>query len=170
MTFPHLGKKPEFGRNVFIAPTATVIGDVKTGDDVSIWYGVVARGDVNWIWIGSGTNIQDGSKLHVTTERFPLKIGHRVSVGHSATLHGCTVGDDCLIGIGATVLDGVSIGSGSIVAAGSLVPEGKQIPEGHLAMGLPAKVLRPVTEEEKQRVHLTAKRYIELKNAYLRRT
>jgi carbonic anhydrase/acetyltransferase-like protein (isoleucine patch superfamily) len=167
-SFPHLEKKPVFGRDVFLAPSATVIGDVKAGDDASFWFGVVARGDVNWIRIGSGTNIQDGSKLHVTTDKFPLAIGDRVSVGHGAIVHGCTVGDDCLIGIGATVLDGASVGSGSIVAAGALIPEGAQVPGGHLALGIPAKVVRPVTEEETRRISYTAKRYIELKNEYIK--
>lgn len=167
MIFPHLEKKPVFGRDIFLAPSATVLGDVTTGDDVSFWFGVVARGDVNWIRIGSSTNIQDGGKLHVTTDKFPLVIGDRVSVGHGAIVHGCTIGDDCLIGIGATVLDGAYIGSGSIVAAGALVPEGAKIPEGHLALGIPAKVVRPVREEETQRILRTAEHYIKLKNSYL---
>lgn len=168
MTFPHLNREPIFGNGVYIAPSAIVIGDVKTGDNVSFWFGVVARGDVNWIRIGSGTNIQDGSKLHVTTDRFPLTIGHGVSVGHGAIVHGCTIGDDCLIGIGATILDGATVGSGSIVAAGALVPEGMEIPAGHLAMGIPARVLRPVSEEDTLRVLRTSERYIDLKNAYLK--
>ena len=165
--FPHLDKDPVFGERVFVAPSATVIGDVQTGDDVSFWFGVVVRGDVNWIRIGPGTNIQDGSKLHVTTDRFPLSIGDRVSVGHGANVHGCTIGDDCLVGIGATILDGASIGSGSIVAAGALIPEGMRIPGGHLALGIPAKTLRPVSEAETQRIVITAEHYVKLKNAYL---
>ncbi|MDF1526005.1 MAG: gamma carbonic anhydrase family protein [bacterium] len=168
MIFPHLEKKPVFGSDVFIAPSATIIGDVETGDDASFWFGVVVRGDVNWIRIGSGTNIQDGGKLHVTTDRFPLTIGDRVSVGHGAIIHGCTIGDDCLIGIGAAVLDGASIGSGSVVAAGALVTEGARIPGGHLAMGIPARVVRPVREEETQRILLTAQHYVNLKNSYLK--
>ena len=167
MTFPHLEQNPAFGSDVFLAPTATVLGDVQAGDDVSFWFGVVARGDVNWIRIGSGTNIQDGTILHVTTDKFPLVIGDRVSVGHGAIVHGCTIGDDCLIGTGATVLDGAFIGSGTIVAAGALVPEGATIPDGHLAMGIPAKVVRPVTEEENQRILRTAEHYVRLKNTYL---
>ena len=167
MFFPHLEKEPVFGDRVFVAPTATIIGDIEVGDDASFWFGAVARGDVNWIRIGSGTNIQDGGKLHVTTDRFPLTIGDRVSVGHGAILHGCTIGDDCLIGIGATVLDGASVGPGSIVAAGALVPEGAQIPDGSLALGIPAKIVRPVTEEERNRILNTSQRYIEIKNSYL---
>ena len=156
------------GRDVFLAPSATVIGDIQAGNDVSFWYGVVARGDVNWIRIGNGTNIQDGSVLHVTTDKFPLTIGDRVSVGHGAIMHGFTIGDDCLIGIGAAVLDGASIGSGTIVAAGALVPEGAKIPDGSLVLGIPAKIVRPVTGEERKRIFHTAERYIELKNAHLK--
>jgi carbonic anhydrase/acetyltransferase-like protein (isoleucine patch superfamily) len=167
-TFPHLEKEPVFGRDVFLAPSATVLGDVSSGDDVSFWFGVVARGDVNWIRVGSGTNLQDGSKLHVTTNKFPLVIGDRVSVGHGAMVHGCTIGDDCLIGIGAIVLDGANIGPGSIIGAGALVPEGAVIPDGHLALGIPAKVVRPVTEEETHRIRSTAEHYIKLKNSYLK--
>jgi carbonic anhydrase/acetyltransferase-like protein (isoleucine patch superfamily) len=167
ISFPHLEKKPVFGRDVFLAPSATVIGDVTVGSDSSFWFDVVVRGDVNWIRIGSGTNIQDGSKLHVTTDRFPLTIGDGVSLGHGAIVHGCTVGNDCLIGIGAIILDGASVGSGCIVAAGALVQEGAKIPDGHLALGIPAKIVRPVTEEERNRILNTAQRYIELKNSYL---
>lgn len=166
--FPHFEKEPVFGSRVFVAPSAILIGDVEAGDDVSFWFGVVVRGDVNWIRIGSGTNVQDGSKLHVTTDRFPLSIGDRVSVGHGAIVHGCTIGNDCLVGIGAIVLDGASIGAGSIVAAGALVPEGMQIPGGHLALGIPAKIVRPVSEGETQRIVTTAEHYVKLKNAYLK--
>lgn len=167
MTFPHLEKKPVYGLDVFLAPSAAVIGDVEVGDDASFWFGAVARGDVNWIRIGNGTNVQDGSVLHVTAHKFPLVIGDRVSIGHGAIVHGCSIGDDCLIGIGAIVLDGASIGSGSIVAAGALVPEGMKIPDGHLALGIPAKVVRPVKEEETQRILQIGDRYIRLKNTYL---
>ena len=169
MDFPHLYKDPVLGNNVFIAPTATVIGDVSIGDDSSFWFGSVARGDVNWIRIGSGTNVQDGSSLHVTYETHPLVIGDRVSIAHGVILHGCTIGDECLIGIGARILDGAVIGAGSVIAAGAVVPEGTDIPEGHLAMGIPAKVVRPVSKAETGRIHSIAKRYVEIKNMYLKR-
>jgi carbonic anhydrase/acetyltransferase-like protein (isoleucine patch superfamily) len=169
MNFPHLDKDPVFGERVYVAPTATVIGDVQTGNDVSIWYGVVARGDVNYISIGEGTNIQDGSKLHVTYETWPLIIGNKVSVAHGVILHGCNIGNGSLIGIGARVLDGAVIGERSIIAAGALVAEGARIPDGHLAMGIPAKVVRPVSEEEKGRIYSINERYIEIKNVYLKR-
>ena len=167
MTFPHFEKEPVLGKDVFIAPTAVVIGDVTTGDDVSFWYHTVVRGDVNWIRIGRGTNIQDGSVLHVTTDRFPLNIADRVSVGHGAIVHGCTVEEDCLIGMGARILDGALIGAGSFVGAGALVTQGQVVPAGHLVMGVPAKVVRPVSDEEKERILNTAKHYIKLKNSYI---
>ena len=167
MTFPHFEKEPNLGNGVFIAPTATVIGDVTAGDDASFWFGTVVRGDVNWIRIGSGTNVQDGSILHVTTDKYPLDMGDRVSVGHGAVVHGCTVGKECLIGIGARILDGASIGAGSIVGAGALVTEGQEVPSGHLVLGIPARVIRPVTPEETDRVLRTAEHYMRLKNAYI---
>jgi carbonic anhydrase/acetyltransferase-like protein (isoleucine patch superfamily) len=168
MTFPHLEKEPVFGRGVYIAPTATVIGDVQTGDDTSFWFGAVARGDVNWIRIGSGSNVQDNSVLHVTFEKHPLVIGDGVTIGHGVILHGCTIGDECLIGIGARVLDGAVIGSGSVVAAGAVVPEGAKIPDGHLAMGIPAKIVRPVSSQETRRIQSIGKRYVDLKNIYMK--
>ena len=167
MDFPHLYKDPVFGKGVYVAPTATVIGDVAIGDDSSFWFGAVARGDVNWIRIGSKSNVQDNSVLHVTYETHPLEIGDRVCVGHGVILHGCTIGDDCLIGIGARVLDGADVGAGSIVAAGAVVPQGAKIPAGHLVMGIPAKVVRPVSEEETQRTQRIVQRYVGLKNIYL---
>jgi carbonic anhydrase/acetyltransferase-like protein (isoleucine patch superfamily) len=169
MIFPHLEREPVFGKDVYTAPDAVIIGDVTVGDDASLWFGVVARGDVNYITIGEGTNIQDGSNLHVTHETWPLIIGNRVSVAHGVILHGCTIGNDSLIGIGARVLDGAVIGDGSLVAAGALVPEGARIPDGHLAMGIPAKVVRPVNKEETKRMHSINERYIEIKNVYLKR-
>ena len=167
MTFPHFEKKPVLGKGVFIAPTAVVLGDVTTGEDTSFWFQTVVRGDVNRIRIGTGTNIQDGSVLHVTTDRFPLTIGDRVSVGHGAIVHGCTIEEDCLIGIGARILDGAIIGAGSIVGAGALVTEGQVVPAGYLVMGVPAKVVRLVSDEEKDRILHTAKHYIKLKDAYI---
>ena len=167
MTFPHFEKEPTLGNGVFIAPTAIVIGDVTVGDDASFWFQTVVRGDVNWIRIGRGSNVQDGSVLHVTTDRFPLTIGDRVSIGHGAIVHGCSVEDDCLIGIGARILDGAHIGAGSVVGAGALVTEGQAVPTGQLVLGVPAKVVRPVSEKEKERILRTAEHYVRLKNAYI---
>jgi carbonic anhydrase/acetyltransferase-like protein (isoleucine patch superfamily) len=130
MIIPFRGITPVLGRNVYIAPTAVIIGDVRIGDDSSIWFGTVVRGDVNSIVIGARTNVQDNSTLHVVTDAFPLIIGDEVTVGHNVVLHGCTVEDRCLVGIGAVVLDGVKIGTGSVVAAGSVVTQGTEVP-GH---------------------------------------
>jgi carbonic anhydrase/acetyltransferase-like protein (isoleucine patch superfamily) len=167
MTFPHFEKEPNLGNGVFIAPTAVVIGDVTAGDDASFWFQTVVRGDVNWIRIGQGSNVQDGSVLHVTTDRFPLNIADRVSIGHGAIVHGCTIEEDCLIGIGARILDGAYIRAGSIVGAGALVTEGQDVPPCQLVLGVPAKVVRPVSEKERDRILRTAEHYVRLKNAYL---
>jgi carbonic anhydrase/acetyltransferase-like protein (isoleucine patch superfamily) len=164
--FPGLERKPRIAQSVYIAPTATVIGDVTVGENASIWFNAVVRGDVNWIRIGSDTNIQDGSNLHVTYETHPLVIGDRVAVGHGCVLHGCTIADDCLIGIGAIVLDGARVGAGSIVGAGSVVTEGADIPPGHLVLGVPGKVVRPVLTRETQRLSQIVTRYIRIKNIY----
>ncbi len=161
------GILPRLGERVFVAPSARLAGDLTAGDDCSFWFNVTARGDVNYIRIGNGTNIQDGCVLHVTTERFPLVVGSGVTAGHSVVLHGCEVGDGCLIGIGARVLDGAVVESGSMVGAGAVVPPGMLIPEGQLALGVPAKVVRPLRDEEFELINRTAERYIMLKNEYL---
>jgi carbonic anhydrase/acetyltransferase-like protein (isoleucine patch superfamily) len=151
---------------VFLAPSAHVTGDVELGDDVSFWFHTVARGDVNWIRIGAGTNIQDGAVLHVTQERFPLSIGAGVVVGHAAVLHGCTVEDGALIGIGARVLDGAVVEAGAQVGAGALVAPGKRVPAGHLVLGMPAKVVRPLSAEERRAIGEIRDRYVALKERY----
>lgn len=142
------GKKPKIPSSAWIASSADVLGDVTMGEHVSIWYQAVVRGDVHWIKIGEYTNVQDGSVLHVTNGKFPLSIGARVTIGHKALLHGCTVGDDCLIGMGAILLDGVEVGAGSVVAAGALLPPGKKYPPNSLILGAPAKAVRTLTAEE----------------------
>jgi carbonic anhydrase/acetyltransferase-like protein (isoleucine patch superfamily) len=162
-----LEKEPQLGQGVYVAPTATVIGDVTVGEEASIWFNAVVRGDVNWISIGNGTNIQDGSNLHVTHETQPLVIGNRVAVGHGCVLHGCTIEDECLIGIGSIVLDGVRIGRGSIIGAGAVVAEGTEIPPGHLVLGVPGKVVRSVTSRETERMRSIVDRYLEIKNIYI---
>lgn len=144
------GKKSKIDPTAWIAPTADVLGDVTMGEHSSIWFQAVARGDVHWITIGKYTNIQDGSVLHVTNGKFPLSIGDRVTIGHKALLHGCTVGNDCLIGMGAILLDGVEVGDHCVVAAGALLPPGKKYPSGHLILGSPAKAVRELSEQEKE--------------------
>ena len=160
------GKTPRLGRGVFLAPTAFLSGDLEAGDDCSFWFHSVARGDVNWIRIGARTNVQDGAVLHVTHERFPLTIGEAVSIGHGAIVHGCTLEDGCLIGIGATVLDGAVVERGAQVGAGALVPPGMRVPSGHLVVGLPARIVRPLTDEESTNILAIADRYVAVKNGY----
>lgn len=140
---------PVIGNGCFIAPSADIMGRVKMGDNSSIWFGCVVRGDINEILIGENTNIQDLSMLHVV-EDIPLTIGKNVTVGHKVTLHACTIEDSCLIGMDAVVLDGALIRKNSIVAAGSVVPPGKEYPEGSLIMGSPAKVVRELYPKEKE--------------------
>ncbi len=167
MIHPHHNVPPRFGEKVFVAPNAVIIGDVVLGTDVSIWFGVVIRGDVNFIRIGDRTNIQDGVICHVTANKWPLQIGNSVTVGHGAILHGCTIRDFCLIGMGATILDGAEVGPYSLVAAGSLVREGQKIPPSTLAAGVPAVVKRILRPEEREFIKASADRYIQYKNEYL---
>jgi carbonic anhydrase/acetyltransferase-like protein (isoleucine patch superfamily) len=143
------GKFPTIGQDVFIAPGAQLIGDVRLGDRASVWYNAVIRGDIAPVIIGPGTNVQDGCVLHVDVDQ-PLRLGANVTVGHMAMLHGCTVEDDCLIGIQSTVLSGAVIRRSSIVGAAALVPEGKEFPERSLLLGLPAKPARELAEEQVQ--------------------
>ena len=162
-----LGKEePQIGEGCFVAPSAQVIGRVELGNHASLWFGTVARGDINKIVIGENTNIQDMCMLHVI-EDLPLIIGKNVSVGHKATLHACTIGDSCLIGMDAVVLDGAVIGENSVVAAGSVVPPGKKFPPGVMIMGTPANVVRNLTDEEKQGYANHYKSYLQAKEAFL---
>jgi carbonic anhydrase/acetyltransferase-like protein (isoleucine patch superfamily) len=144
----------------FIAPSAVVLGDVTLGEESSVWYTSVLRGDMAPIIIGARTNIQDGTIVHVD-EGFPCTIGARVGVGHRAILHGCTVEEDCLIGMGSILLNGVHIGTGSVVAAGALVPEGMRVPPGSLVMGVPGRIVRQVDAELKERIAGTWTHYVE---------
>lgn len=155
------GKEPKIPASAWIAPSADVMGDVTLGEHTSIWFQAVVRGDVHWIKIGDHTNVQDGSVLHVTNGRFPLTIGSRVTIGHKALLHGCTVGDDCLIGMGAILLDDVEVGSGSVVAAGALLPPGKKYPPNSLILGSPAKAVRTLTpEQQRELIEIGWKNYV----------
>ena len=150
---------PEIGADVFIHDTAVVIGRVHLGDRASVWPSAVIRGDVEEISVGCDTNVQDGAVLHADPG-MPCTVGDRVTIGHRATVHGCTVGDECLIGIGATVLNGARIGSQSIIGAHALVPEGMEIPSGVLVVGVPAKVRRELTDEERAGLAAQAARYV----------
>lgn len=162
-----LNKKPAIGKNVFIAQNSVVTGDVELGDNVSIWFNVVIRGDVDFIKIGNNSNIQDGSVIHVTKDRYPCKIGQNVTIAHNVTLHGCTIEDFCLIGIGAVVLDNTVIQKNSIVAAGSVVPPNKTFPPNSLIMGNPAKVSRSMTEADTDIIIKNIDRYLKYKDIYL---
>ncbi len=163
---PYRDREPRLGRGVFLAPSAVVTGDVELGDDVSFWFHTVARGDVHWIKVGAGTNVQDGSVLHVSAGTHPLTIGAGVVIGHAAVVHGCTVEDGALIGIGARVLDGAVIERDAQVGAGAVVTPGTRVPAGHLVLGIPARVARPLTEDESREIERIRDRYVGLKDAY----
>jgi carbonic anhydrase/acetyltransferase-like protein (isoleucine patch superfamily) len=153
------GVSPRIADSAWVADSAEVMGDVVLGEEVSLWFGVVARGDTAAIRIGAQTNVQDLSVLHADVG-MPLTIGSGVTVGHKAMLHGCAVGDDSLIGIGAVVLNGAKIGKGCLVGAGSLVTEGKEFPDGSMIMGTPAKVVRQLTPEQLQGLRDSARHYV----------
>ncbi|MGA2027954.1 MAG: gamma carbonic anhydrase family protein [Syntrophobacteraceae bacterium] len=159
---------PRIAQDVFIARGARVIGDVVIGERSSIWFNAVVRGDVHSIRIGSCTNIQDNSVLHPTGHLFPLNIGDRVLIGHSAVIHGCTIEDDCFIGIGSIVLDGCKIGKGSVIAAGSLLAPGLVVPPGSLVMGSPARVKRKTGDNERAMIEHGWVHYAEIAAEYLR--
>jgi carbonic anhydrase/acetyltransferase-like protein (isoleucine patch superfamily) len=160
------GILPKIAVSAYIDASAQVIGDVTVGERSSIWPNVTARGDVNSIHIGDDSNIQDNSVLHCDAGLFPLNVGNRVTVGHLAMLHGCTIEDDCLIGIGAVVLNGARIGRGSVIAAGAVVPEGAEVPPESMVMGVPAKVKRQLTPQERERFRLNAMHYVEAARIY----
>ncbi|MBB2893737.1 gamma carbonic anhydrase family protein [Flexivirga oryzae] len=155
------GRIPSIDEAAWIAPSATVIGSVRLGPEVGIWYGAVLRADLEVIELGARSNIQDNCVLHADPD-FPLRIGENVSVGHNATLHGCTIGDATLVGMGARVLNGAVIGAHSLIAAGTVVPEGAQIPEGSLVAGVPGKVRRELSAEQRAGFLGNASAYVDL--------
>jgi carbonic anhydrase/acetyltransferase-like protein (isoleucine patch superfamily) len=164
--YPYQERVPRLGERVFVAPGATVAGDVELGDDVSVWFGAVVRGDVNWIRIGAATNLQDGAIVHVTHDTHPTVVGAGVVVGHAAVLHGCTVEDGALIGIGARVLDGAVVEAEAQVGAGAVVAPGTRVPAGRLALGVPARVARPLSAAERRAIAEIRDRYVGLKERY----
>lgn len=166
MIRPYKGKTPKIAASAYVDPSAQVIGDVTLGERSSVWCNVTLRGDVNTITIGDDSNVQDGTVLHGELNEYPVTLGDRVTVGHLAMLHGCTIEDDCLIGIGAIVLNGARVGRASVIAAGALVPEGMDIPPESMVMGMPAKVKRAVTPEERERFKQNAQRYIRYRQDY----
>lgn len=156
---------PEIHPTAYLAPTSVVMGDVTLGEESSVWYTAVVRGDMAPIRIGARTNIQDGTIVHVD-EGVPCNIGERVGVGHRVILHGCTVEDDCLIGMGSILLNNCRIGTGSVIAAGAVVPEGMEVPPGSLVMGVPGRVVRPVDAELTRRIAETWSHYVEQAKAH----
>ncbi len=167
MLRPYLHHHPRIAASAFIEESAQVVGDVEIGEDASIWFLAVVRGDVHSVRIGRETNVQDGCLLHVQKDQYALALGERITVGHGAILHGCRIEDECLIGMGARVLNGARIGRGSIVAAGALVPERFEAPPGSLCMGMPARITRPVRPEETAMILRSATHYVQYKNEYL---
>jgi carbonic anhydrase/acetyltransferase-like protein (isoleucine patch superfamily) len=169
-------KGPVIGDSVYIDDSAIVIGDVLLADHVSIWPTTVVRGDVQSIRIGEGTNVQDGSVLHVSHDGkyspggFPLTIGKGVTIGHRAVVHACTVGDFCLIGIGSIIMDGAVLEDYVMLAAGSLVPPGKRLEKGFLYVGSPARQARPLKESEKEFLEYSSSHYIHLKDEHLKQS
>lgn len=163
MVKEYQGIKPNIDKTVFIADSADIIGKVNIEKNANIWYNTVIRADEQSITIGENTNIQDGCVVHVGND-IPTIIGKNVTVGHKALIHGCTIGDNTLIGMGSIVLDGAKVGEYTLLGAGSLVPPGKEIPSGVLAMGSPAKVIRELSDIEKENLVKSALKYIETAN------
>jgi carbonic anhydrase/acetyltransferase-like protein (isoleucine patch superfamily) len=167
LILPFEGRTPIIELGAWVAPGAVIVGDVTLGADVGIWYGCVLRADVNAIRIGARSNVQDGSVLHVTRDRFNTEVGQEVTIGHRAVVHGCTVGDGALIGIGAIVLDGAVVGEGALVGAGAVVTPGKVIPPNTLVVGTPARVVRTLDNDELEQQKSRALHYVELAHAHL---
>lgn len=162
-----LGKDPKPGRGVFIAKTATVIGDVTLGSRSSVWFGAVLRGDINRIVVGHHSNVQDNAVLHVADD-FPCILGNWVTVGHGAIVHACRVGDEVLVGMGAVILDGAVIGKQSLIGARALITQKTRIPPGSLVLGAPAKVVRPLTRDECRGLKWWAEKYVGNTHYYLK--
>jgi len=164
----YLSRKPDLDRAAFVAPSADIQGAVTLGQDSSVWYQCVLRGDIQSIEIGEGTNIQDGTVVHLADD-FGVKVGAHTTIGHQAMIHACTIGDECLIGMSATILDGAVIGDRCIIGAGALVTKGREIPAGSMVLGAPAKVVRELTDEEKTGLRHWAEKYIPVARAHARR-
>jgi carbonic anhydrase/acetyltransferase-like protein (isoleucine patch superfamily) len=161
----HLGQKPDVARALFVAPNATVIGDVVLGPNCSVFYGAVLRGDIQEIRVGEGTNIQDNAIVHLADD-YGAHIGAWCTIGHSAIIHACTIEDECLVGMGATVLDGARIGARSLIGANSLVPQRFTCPPGSMVFGSPAKIVRELTADEQRALRVSAEKYVEVAKAH----
>lgn len=163
---PYRAVRPRIAEDAFVAETAVVAGDVWIGPGSGLWFGVIVRGDVNIVRIGSRTNIQDGTMIHVSRIGQGTHIGDEVTIGHMALLHDCTLQDRCFVGMQACVMDGAVVESGAMIAAGALVTPGKRVPAGELWAGRPARLLRPVSEEERADIAASAERYARLAAEY----
>jgi carbonic anhydrase/acetyltransferase-like protein (isoleucine patch superfamily) len=163
-----LDQSPEVDASAYVASGAVLLGAVRLAKDSSVWHNAVLRGDINTIRIGEGSNIQDGTIVHLADD-YGVNIGRYVTVGHAAMIHACTIGDECLIGMQATVLDGAVVGAQSIVGAGALVTKGTQIPEGSLVLGSPAKVVRTLTSEERSGLKSMAEKYVVVSREHKKR-
>ena len=170
---PFQGRLPTLGQRTYVDPTATVIGNVELGDDVSVWPGTILRGDVNHIRIGARTNLQDGSIVHVSHHSpynqsgHPTLIGEDVTVGHGTIIHACTIGDRCLIGMGACILDGANVATHGFIGAGAIVGPNKRVGEGELWLGNPARFVRRLSDQEIESLLYSAQHYVRLKDQYL---
>jgi carbonic anhydrase/acetyltransferase-like protein (isoleucine patch superfamily) len=163
---PYKGISPILEEGVFVAPASVVIGDTVLAKNVSVWFNVTIRGDVNYIRIGENTNIQDGTTCHVTYKTHPLVIGQNVTVGHNAILHGCTVGNSCLIGMGATIMDGAVIEDDCMIAAGAVVTPNKTVKTGEVWSGFPARKMRDMNDDDRSFIAGNAKHYVSLASEY----
>ena len=161
----HLNKEPQVDPSAYVARGAILVGDVRLGPRSSVWHNCVLRGDINSIEIGEGSNVQDGTMVHLA-DNFGVKVGKYVTIGHAAMIHACTIGDECLIGMGATVLDKANIGARSIVGANSLVKIGFTCPPGSMVVGSPAKVVRQLTEEEQSNLRRWSEKYVYVSAAH----
>lgn len=161
----HLGRRPDITRAAFVASNATVIGDVTLGALSSVWYGCVLRGDINSIVIGDGSNVQDGTIVHLADD-YGVRVGKYTTIGHAAIIHACEIGDECLIGMGSTILDGARIGDGCIIGANALVTQRFVAPPGSMVLGAPAKVVRSLTEHELRSLRPWAEKYVEVAKAH----
>jgi carbonic anhydrase/acetyltransferase-like protein (isoleucine patch superfamily) len=168
LLLPYDHHRPRVHSSAWIAPGATLVGDVEIGADSSVWYGCVLRGDVHRIRVGARSNLQDGCVVHVTAGRFAAELGDEVTVGHRAVVHGCRVGDGALIGIGALILDGAEIGSEALVGAGALVTPGTRVAPGMLVLGAPARPVRELSREERAEQRARTLRYVETARAHAR--
>lgn len=171
LIIPVNGKSPKSGDNCFFAETATIIGEVTMGNECSVWFGAVVRGDVHSIKMGNRVNIQDNATIHCTYQKAPTNIGHNVSIGHNAIVHGCTLHDNVLVGMGAIVMDGCVVESNSIIAAGAVVLEGTHVPSGTIFAGVPAKKVKDITPELQQgEIERIAKNYVMYSSWFKKKT